>query len=1107
MINTPTLLQHRIFSLGVLLSLSVLLGTLAFFTWDKPPIPAEPVAWSSSVRWLAASDPSYRLYARHRFTLPDLPKSGWLRLSADNDYILYVNGQIVAQEVSIPRNTTGLGAKRSESHQDINDSKPYRWLIPDWIQIAHPHDWKLTTYVDLTQYLHVGKNAIAVEIQDSEKTARVVIEGAVHPTIGNETISLTTGEVPWRLSTQRQNRQQFFWFEPTFPDYDWIESQGTKPVNEKTYSRISANLFQRPLQGTWITGKESNLGELWLQGAWQLPLYYQRAFIRFAGDEQYGLMINGQLVNRYNGGDSNQLHLYEVTKLLHPGLNTLAVHLHHFWSLDWSRQQQQTLSPDGLLRFYLDGWAEDNGEAIAEINTDSTWQTLETPVADWTKGRGQGSPARLLPTPTPIALHQTYEGDAYLSNYPGFLLHLLGWVGLATLFLFSGAWGVGQLKRKSTDLLENQWQAGATLALPTTLFLAGVALLQHRYAEAARGIWFAQTDTNILILIGALEVGLITGLMTLQRSKQISRKLLWLLLGLTHYIGLSLIVKSIFLFGTLSIIAGAASLPLTRTLITKTGTTFKAFRQQLFPIQFSNLDVNQQNCLLGLVLVISLCLRIYHLDYDNPEPDENVSWDAAHGILRTGGPVTSSGIWYTRSPVYHYLLAIWLRILGDSLFNARLLSAIIGIATVSLIFGFAHYLTKNVWLAFFISVILAVDPWELWYSRNIRFYQLAQFFTVAAFWTFLEGFINQRNRICQQLFFILITLMLLSQEVTLLLLPGFFLIFLFYYKPFKLSVDWSIFLGAFLTMIIFAFNIYFVKIKSLTPLVGLSSYTTSFIKLQFNNVSIFVTNFFVGFNRMNAIYGILFMISSCYFSICREKSFICLSFGLYSNVALITIMVFLKAARYIYPIYPIFILVAICGTFCLTKDIGIHIDRLTQNRVFWKPILISSVAILFLLNIEPIRIFSSYGESIRPRHTDIAGYIQTVRENGDVVISNIPAGHANTSGGADYYLMHRMSFFDAVYKHQGRVIDRWEGGILLTNTDQLMKILEQSNRVWLHMFDRQLPKDPELARFFNHLQALGKPILDTYGARLRVWSKTDGVLQRMPNQGGDFGAY
>lgn len=1094
MIASPRL-KHYL-AIGVLLMLSVLLGTLAFFTWDKPPIPAAPVTWSDTTRWIETPTPSYRLYGRHRFTLPDLPKAGWLRLSADSDYILYVNGQIVAQEVSIPQNTTGLGAKRSDPHQGINDSLPYRWIISDWLQVAHARDWKLTTYVDLTSYLQPGDNVIALAVQNCRKTARAVVEGAIYPTAGEDTISLTTGEVPWRLSTQPQNQQQFFWFDVAFPDYSWVESLGTKLIQETTYSRVGASLFQRPLQGNWITGQENPQGELWLKKSWQLPAHYQHAFIRYAGDEQYGLMINGHPLQYYEGGDGNKLHLYDVTKILQPGENTLMVHLSPFWTSDWSRQQHRTLNSSDQLRFFLDGWAVTKRGKMAPVQTDTTWHVLSGQPSRETVGV---NPAISLAAPIPAAFFRVYEGDAYRLDYPSFLQHLAAWVALSALILLGSVWGLSKLKGAE------QWQTSAKLALPTTLFLIGVGILKHRYAEAEFGLWFAQPGQNSVLLTTAVEVGVLTCLLSLPRSRRIYGQLLWLLLGAIGCLWISITLQPDFLaYGLMGL--GIFTLPPTRVSLPQTYAHIQRLGKKLYA-RICTFGGKHQGWILGLVLILGLALRLYNLGFDNPEPDENVSWDAVQGILRTGAPVSSSGIWYTRGPVYHYLLAAWLWIVGDSLVNARLLSVVMGMATLILMFYFVRRLTKNIWIAIFVTAFLAIDPWELWYSRNIRFYQLAQFFTVGTFWAFWEGFILSRTRAFQYLFFILMTLALLSQEVTLLLLPGFFAAFLVYYRPFNFREDWIIFAWGLWMTSIYAFNIYFVKIKSLTPLVGLSSFTTAFIKLQFSDLSIFATNFFIGANRTYTIYSILFFASFIYFSIRKDRNFIFLFIGIYTNIAIITIMVFLKAARYTYPTYPIFLLLGIYGAFCIMGDIGRYIDRYTDRDHLWQTVLTVCLIGLLIFNIEPIRILNSYHDSIRPRHTDLAEYVRDMRQPGDRIISNVPAGYSTTLGGADYYLMHRMSFFDAVYKHQGRVIDRWEGGILLTNGDQLKEIMENSNRVWFHLFDRQLPKDPELARFFNQIQGTGQPILETYGAQLRLWAKDDGVLQRSPDQGGNFGAY
>ena len=458
-------------------------------------------------------------------------------------------------------------------------------------------------------------------------------------------------------------------------------------------------------------------------------------------------------------------------------------------------------------------------------------------------------------------------------------------------------------------------------------------------------------------------------------------------------------------------------------------------------------------------------------------------------------------------PVYHYLLALWLRLGGDSLVSARLFSVAVGLGTLAVVYYFTRYLTSNRWLALAVTGLLAIDPWELWYSRNIRFYQLSQLFAIAATWAFIAGFVQGRNRWCQGLFFCFLTGTLLSQEVTLLLLPGFFILFLFYYRSFTLRADWPILLGSGLTLAIFAFNIYFVKIKSLTPLVGLSSHTTAFIKLQFNNMAIFVTNFFVGANRMYVVYSALLAIGGWYAVGRRDRKMTALAVVLVANIAAVTVMVFLKAPRYVYPVYPIFIILAVWGGFCLVQGTGQWLQHQLNSRLRWQPILAVGLGLLLVTNIEPVRIVQSYGDSIRPRHQDISQYIQTHRQPGDIVISNIPAGHAIHLGGADYYLIHRMSFFDAVYKRDGRVIDRWEGGVLLTNYDQLSEILSRADRVWLHRFDRQLPKDPELARFFTSLESLGHTVVETYGASLQLWTREEGYLQHMPDKGGSFGAY
>ncbi|NER98624.1 MAG: hypothetical protein F6J86_33175, partial [Symploca sp. SIO1B1] len=229
--------------LGLVITLGILLGTLCCSIWDQIPTPTSPVKWSSEAQWIGSAEPTYRFYARRSFNLGDTEAGGWLRFSADNDYILYVNNLVVAREVSdygqIPRNTLGLASQSTDPYQNFNDSRPYSLGVRDWIQWSYPQDWKLTNYVDITPYLQPGKNVIALEVQKSRTNPRAIVEGAIYTPISDSPIiDLTTGEAPWRISTLAENQEQLRWFDREFNDLNWSKAASLGQITETTYSRV-----------------------------------------------------------------------------------------------------------------------------------------------------------------------------------------------------------------------------------------------------------------------------------------------------------------------------------------------------------------------------------------------------------------------------------------------------------------------------------------------------------------------------------------------------------------------------------------------------------------------------------------------------------------------------------------------------------------------------------------------------------------------------------------------------------------------------------------------------------------------------------------------------
>ncbi|BCL35587.1 ArnT family glycosyltransferase [Nostoc sp. MS1] len=1095
--------QHWL-PLGLILALGLLLGSLMFSIWEVIPTPVERVNWSQQAQWIAPQTPTYRFYLRNTFNLPDNATAAWLRISADNDFTLYVNGRRIAKENSVLNNSLGLGAGLKMPFQNINDSNPYKTKTSVNYLLASSNDWKLTAYVDITRHLRPGKNVIALEIQQGKTNPRVVVEGEVYPTEDATPISLSTGETTWRVSNLSETRQSLQWYDRDFADENWSEAKTLGSVREATYSRLSKNLFDRPLQGNLITGNQSPQGQVWLRGNWQIPIdKISHAYIRFAAEGAYSLLLNGNLINNYRTENGDQLHLLEVTKFLQPGNNTLAVSL--VSPLNTVLTGTNSLNSNGILNFFLDGWVEtETGAIIGEIATDNTWTALNQPVPGWAKGVGEAQPVKLLGLPQPEDFQRNFEGNAYLLNYPNYLWHqslwLIGGVIFATIYAsLLGLWlGYG-----------NRWWdnfvAGSAILSPSTLFLAAIGLLKHRFAESEVGLLFAQPQSNYVILCGFTAIIILT-LIYSRTKKNINRlplSFIWFSLGLVGCVSFSLAsggnVLLVFSLGLVAAIIAYISV-----WIQRRGRSPILLLQDKFNVIQQKWPIWGEWLFLILIVSVGFGLRVYNLGLIDLDSDENTSLDAARGILRTGAPIATSGIWYTRGPFYHYLLALWLRVVGDSIVNARLLSAIWGTATLILVYILARQLTGKIWIALLVTAILAINPWELWYSRNIRFYQALQCLTMASFWSFYKGFIEKSGRGYQYIFFMALTLTLLTQEISLTLLPVFLIGFLCFYRPFNLSQDWHIILGSVVTLAIFIYNLGFAAIRLLTPLAAISDSTASYLRLHFSDVTVLIANLFQGADRLQTLYTAFFVVGFIYFISQYNYKLCFLFFGTLIQILMITILCYQLDERYVYGIYPLFIFLAIYSAITVVRSCGDKLQLILDNLVPIKAISLVVALIILFINIQPARVLAGYNEAINKRNTSIFEYIQNYKQQSDVVISPLPSLAVIKLGKLDYFLMGNR-YFDAVYWRQGKLVDRWAGATVISNLDQLNHVLQNSQRVWIHL------EDSREGRFrretWSYMETLGKPVIDSFGTRLRLWQPEDGLPKRIANKGKDLGAY
>jgi 4-amino-4-deoxy-L-arabinose transferase-like glycosyltransferase len=124
--------------------------------------------------------------------------------------------------------------------------------------------------------------------------------------------------------------------------------------------------------------------------------------------------------------------------------------------------------------------------------------------------------------------------------------------------------------------------------------------------------------------------------------------------------------------------------------------------------------------LLAAILLLALGLRLWNLDQHVLWWDEGNNAYFAHAtpaqILETSRLTND-----TNPPVHRLALGLWLRLLGDSAFNLRLLSVVCGVLSVALAFLWGRRLGGDA-AGLLAALLLALSPTAIYYSREAKGY-------------------------------------------------------------------------------------------------------------------------------------------------------------------------------------------------------------------------------------------------------------------------------------------------------------------------------------------------------------------------------------------------
>jgi hypothetical protein len=520
---------------------------------------------------------------------------------------------------------------------------------------------------------------------------------------------------------------------------------------------------------------------------------------------------------------------------------------------------------------------------------------------------------------------------------------------------------------------------------------------------------------------------------------------------------------------------------------------------------------------LGLIVLLGLGLRLYGIDFQPPQADENVSWDAARGILRHGVPRAVSGVFYTRSPLYHYLLAGWLLVCGDSLFSGRCFSLIPGVAVIPALYYLVGAITRRRYLALFAAFVLATDPWQLGIGNFVRFYQQMQFLVVLTTIFFLKGFVWKQGKRYQNYFFVSATAGVLSQEIFATTFPAYLLAFLIWYRPFGWRTDLNVWLGFSTMMGLVLLDVRTYATICLTPHVSVATSSESLFLLHFTDLfggrtgilPGLATIFFWNEGGNNVYLTVCFLAGLVYWLRYANRAVLVLYGLALLSVFMLTVLVVQIQSRYCFSVYPLFVAAAVISADAMIRRAAGRFARAGPGRPGparrrWAA-LVGGVALAgWFFSGEFHKLDLSYQQTRFIDHHAALKYVARNRREGDKVITTHPMAGAVLTEGVDHYAM-ALVHFDELYLQRHGVVDRWAGGKLIWKVDQFQQVFQQNERVWVVVDEVKLGLMPGPLVTFLHRHCSVEH--EFFGGQVLLWDRTAGRSGSFPDRGGAADSY
>jgi len=1062
--------------------------------------------FQSQGRWIqAASDtPAYTACLRRELFLPGEVKHAWIAIAAKDAFELLVNRSPVGKHY-LWRPTRPFQSGLSERGQKLTPAPAMAMNFPREYQWADSGTTQLPVFIDITRLLKTGKNVLGLEIESRSAPAMALVDGLVTLHSG-ETISLISSS-QWKGEVVPPGLSTLHWGARGYDASRWQAAELAAPAAKRQWQTFSSEVFTQPFQGEWLRHPEQDSSQAaWFGQSWNFAKRPLRGWLRLLVNRPVDVFVNGVRLQTHvssrNSTDAGQWILgtrrgqdpvsspevldtdeigslfagqrfelpngsteddaqknspnalqslldktsfekearqqtapswsvmgerlrtavpervtpksltrdattsgyagYDVSRLLRAGKNTIAVRLSEPATAD---------APSWAPRLALDGGAIRSDSTTVSLATGAAWKT-------WLQAGDAFAFDRLPAISTGPALR------------PGNRLPYLQYLGAVS----------NPAQATQTFSSCAQWSLwGIVIAVLVILLGSGITVLlfdeqrRFRHNAACMSRWICGVLLPpVCVIVATLLV----------RTAWVERaEILWYMQPLVWRSSLALTLVIAWLTAIVTLLSRVGS---------RTSTSWSAKISLAF--QRAPDTLLWKVSIVWLLLLAGL-LRIYALDFQPLDDDEYASTQAILSIAQTGVPsFVPEGVFYTRSPLYHYFLGFVVWLFGENLWSLRLPSALFGVATGWLAYLFGSRLMGRPWVGLGALLLLSLHPYEVFTGHVARFYQAQQFFALLTIYFFIQGFVTRQSQKYRYATLVAFLAAVLCQEITaalgVQLAFGYFL----FAKDLGWRANFKLIVLAVFVLCMIALDFIVFQTRCLTRVEGVSPSLEATVKPHLWHVYNFFS-LYIGYSRLHLVLSCFLLLGLPIIWKERQRATLALNFMLIAGVVLMNLLVTHVSLRYQYWLIPLWILLSLDALRALVQRLSaLAFDkRLDQGQNTWVPtccglILVSSV----VLSWSPWKMIDSHETKLLGDSTGAMQWVRQHRLPADKIMATEPHTHAGVIelGQIDYDLSVPL-LYDFVLLKDGKLIDRNGGAEAVTSLSQLQRICRQDERVWI----------------------------------------------------------